>query len=82
MKLYNYNGKMNLVGIRVRQARNNLHLFQSDLAAKMQVEGVNIEQKAISRIELQERIVTDFELLKLALILKVSVQWLLTGDDK
>lgn len=72
MKLYNYNGKMNLVGIRVRQARNNLHLSQSDLAAKMQVEGVNIEQKAISRIEL----------LKLALILKVSVQWLLTGDDK
>lgn len=49
---------------------------------KLQLEDVIIEQKAVSRIELGERLVTDYELLALAKVLKVSVMWLLTGEQQ
>ena len=77
MKIYDYNGKKNICGDRIHQARRKLKLTQSDLAAKLQVAGIVIERDSISRIELGTRFVADYELLELAKILKVSVDWLL-----
>ena len=77
MKIYNYKGKLNICGQRVREARKDLKLSQKELAAKLQVENILLEQKAISRIERGERVVTDYELLHLARILKVDPKWLL-----
>jgi len=79
MKIYNFEGKRNIIGSRVNKARIKLGLSQNELAAKLQVEGVQLEQKSISRIEVGERFVADYELLMLANILKVDVKWLLTG---
>lgn len=43
----------------------------------MQVEGVMLNQKAISRIETGERVIADYELLTFSRVLSVSVDSLL-----
>lgn len=79
MKIYGMDGKKNIVGERVKAKRENKGLTQEELAHAMQREGVIIEQKAISRIELGQRLVPDYELLVLSKALDVSLEWLLTG---
>lgn len=80
MKIYDYNGKKNICGNRVHEARCKLRLTQSDLAAKLQINGIIIERDSISRIEIGTRFVADYELRELAKILKVNVEWLLGID--
>lgn len=77
MKIYDYEGKKNICGDRVRTARKALGLSQENLAAKLQVKGINIERDSISRIEIGTRFVADFELRILSEILGVSVNYLL-----
>ena len=62
MKIYNYGGKANLIGPRLKMAREKKDL-------------------SISRIEQQERFVTDYELRAFSQILGVEISWLLNGDD-
>lgn len=77
MKIYDYNGKKNICGKRVKEARKKMKLSQSDLAAKLQIEGIIIERDSISRIESGTRFVTDYELKVLAKILRVDILWLI-----
>ena len=77
MKIYDYNGKKNICGERIHEARCKLRLTQSDLAAQLQINGIIIERDSISRIEIGTRFVADYELRELAKILKVKVDWLL-----
>ena len=77
MKIYDYDGRKNICGDRVHEARCRLRLTQSDLAAQLQVNGIIIERDSISRIEIGTRFVADYELRALAKILKVTVNWLL-----
>lgn len=77
MKIYNYNGKKNICGDRIHQARTTQRLSQADLAARMQIEGVILERDSISRIEIGTRFVCDYELMIFARVLKVSAPWLL-----
>lgn len=62
MKIYDYNGKKNICGDRLREARVVRRLRQEDLAARIQLKGVNMERDSISRIEIGTRFVSDFEL--------------------
>lgn len=80
MKIYDYQGKKNICGERVRTARKKAGLSQEELAARLQVSGVNIERDSISRIEIGTRFVSDFELLILSRVLSVSVNYLLSID--
>lgn len=82
MKIYTYKGKCNLAGKRIREAREHRRLTQEQLAAKMQIEGVLVNQKAISRIEAGERVVADYELLILSRVLGFTVNWLLGEKEK
>lgn len=69
----------NLVGPKVRQARKTAtpRISQVDLAARLQVLGLRIDQSAISKIEKGQRPVLDLEVVALAKALKVSASWLL-----
>ena len=78
MKIYDYQGKKNVCGNRIREARNKKRLSQSDLAAKLQIAGVTLERDSISRIEIGTRFVADYELMTFADVLGVSVEWLLS----
>lgn len=77
MKIYDYNGKKNISGERIREARLKLRWSQSDLAAKLQLSGITIERDSVSRIEIGTRFVADYEVKILSDILGVSVAWLL-----
>lgn len=81
MKIYDYNGKKNICGDRIRQARVVQRMRQEDLAAKLQIAGVNMERDSISRIEIGTRFVSDFELKVFAKVLGVSVLWLLDMEE-
>lgn len=82
MKIYDYNGRKNICGDKVREARLKQRLSQSDLAAKLQVNEIILERDSISRIESGTRFVADYELLVLAKVLNVDVYWLLETDNE
>ena len=77
MRLLTLNGKCNACGARVREARERAGMSQEQLAAKVQLRGHALTQKAISRIEAGARIVPDYEIPLLADALGVSLFWLL-----
>ena len=79
MKKIQFFDKKNVVSENVRLHRVKNQLTQQDLAARMQTLGVNMDQQMISRIESNDRIVTDYELACLCHIFKVQPQDLL-GD--
>lgn len=72
MRLYRYkDGRCNASGTKIREIRMAEGLSQEQLAAKIQLAGLNLTQKAISRIETGDRVVPDFELLYFAKALGV-----------
>lgn len=81
MKIYDYEGKKNICGDRLHEARVVQRLRQEDLAARIQIKGINMERDSISRIEIGTRFVSDFELKVFSEVLGVSVNWLLGIDE-
>lgn len=79
MKIYDFNGKKNISGERIREARIKMHLSQKALAVRLKLEGVELERDCISRIEIGTRFVADadYEIKMIAKTLNVSVLWLL-----
>lgn len=80
MKIYDYHGRKNISGERIREARLKRRLTQADFAAQLQIAGVTIERDSVSRIEIGTRFVADFELKIIAEVLNVSVEWLLSEN--
>ena len=76
-KILFYENK-NVISKQLKLARIKRKLSQEDLAAKMQVMNVSIDQRAISKIEHNKRFVTDYELACFAEILGVSESDLLS----
>ena len=72
MKILRYYNLHNITGKQIKVRRNALGLTQEQVAAQMQTAGIQINQKAISRIESGDRIITDYELLRLSEILDTS----------
>lgn len=81
MKIYRPDGRCNVSGDKVKAAREKSSISQEQLAAKIQLAGLSITQKAISRIETGDRVVADYELEFLAEALGVTVYDLLGIDD-
>ena len=70
----------NIIGRRVREARKKAKplITQLDLVARLQTEGLSVDQSALSKIESGLRPVSDIEVIAFAKALKVSVEWLLS----
>ena len=77
MKNYNSLGKFNCSGTRIRRRRKELKLSQEQLAAKLQLAGLDITPNAVSRTESGLRVVPDYEIPFFADALGVSALWLL-----
>jgi transcriptional regulator with XRE-family HTH domain len=75
-------GTRNICGARVEQARKSQSMKQKELLTKLQVNGVDMNASALSKLEGQVRYVTDRELDALANILNVSVDWLLGRGEQ
>lgn len=76
-KLIYTDNQKNVIGKPLRQIRKKQKVTQLDLAARMQVLGVNVDQQAISNIENNKRIVTDYELACFCKALRCTEQELL-----
>lgn len=63
MKIYDYKGRKNISGNRIREARLKKRLSQADFAAKLQIAGITMERDSVSRIEIGTRFVADYELM-------------------
>ncbi len=72
MKQINFWGNKNVIGKQLSFIRQNKNISQSELAAKMQVLNVNIDQQMISKIEKNKRQVTDYEFACLCICLEVT----------
>lgn len=72
MKKILFENNKNIVFKAVKLSRIRNNLTQSQLAAKMQTAGINIDQQMISKIENNTRFVTDYELACLCKVLKIS----------
>ena len=77
MKIYDFNGKKNISGERIREARIKMHLSQKALAVRLKLEGVKLERVCISSSEIGTRFSAHYERTMLAQTLNVSVLWLL-----
>lgn len=80
MRKFEFEGQKNVSGDRIRELRLRARLSQAALAAKMQTEGVVVEQDVISRIESGSRLVTDYELLVLTRIFSTTADWLIGAE--
>ena len=72
MKITKYNNFKNISGKKLKELRKQAKLSQQDLAEKLQLQGIDLTSKEISKIETNKRLVQDFELFAFYKIFGVS----------
>ncbi len=72
MKQITFYDNKNITGSLVYQERLKQNISQTELAAKMQVLNINIDQQMISKIEKNQRQVTDYEMIGLCICLNIN----------
>ena len=74
MKIYKFeNGQCNVCGNKIRELREAVGMSQEGLAAALQLLGLNLNQKAVSRIETGIRVIPDYELLYFSKVFRVPI---------
>lgn len=73
------NGDKNLIHAQLIQLRKAHHLSQRDLAHRLQLNGYDMDKNVITRIETNQRYVTDIELKALCEVFQVSYAELIDG---
>ena len=73
----------NIVGPRVGEARRarKPSITQKDLASALQLEGWDVSRVGVAKIESQIRQMTDAEVMLLAKVLQVPIEWLFGAED-
>ena len=72
MKITKYNEFRNISGNKLSELRKANKMSQQELEEKLQLEGIDLTSKEISKIENNKRLVQDFELFAFAKIFGVS----------
>lgn len=67
-------GTKNVCGANIERIRKQRGMKQATLAAKMQLQGVDINPCSLSKLEGQTRSATDIELIAISHILCVSIE--------
>ena len=73
-------GEKNLISQRLIALRKEQGLSQRDLAQKLQLAGYDMDRNVITRIETNQRYVTDIELKALAEALDTTYSFLIDGQ--
>jgi transcriptional regulator with XRE-family HTH domain len=68
---------LNVIGPNVKAARIANHITQEQLSIKLEKYSIFINRTAISKIERQQRIITDIELIAFSKALELSINLLL-----
>ena len=78
MKKLSFFNNKNVIAERLRYYRERKGLTQGQLAARLQTMNVNIDQQMISRIERNQRLVTDYKFACLCIALDITERDLLS----
>lgn len=62
MKKVEFEGNKNIISKKLKEVRCPKGISQQELAAKLQIMNINIDQQMVSKIEKNMRQVTDYEL--------------------
>jgi hypothetical protein len=81
LKIVKDQNPKNVIGPCLKNIRASQNITQGELSAKLEVMAIYLDRSSISKIERQNRIVTDYELIALSKVLKIDVNSLL-GIDK
>ena len=81
MKKIVFNSNKNIISKSLFEYRQSCGLSQGELAAKMQTMNVNIDQQMISKIEKNQRQVTDYELACICKCLSITPNDLLNFSE-
>lgn len=69
-----YNSRSNICGKIIKKYRIEKKMSREELAAKLQLSGINIDRTHIFRIENESVIIKDFELIAICKILNISYE--------
>ena len=75
MKIKKHNEYRNISGIKLKELRIENKMSQKQVAEKLQLEGIDLTEKEISKIEHNNRLIHDFELFAFAKIFNVSADY-------
>lgn len=73
-------GNANLLGERIAALRKARNISQKDFVARLQVEGCDITQTGVSKLECRRRQINDHELRAIAAVLGVDMNTLFALD--
>ena len=82
MKMLRIHERRNICGRKIREIRKSRELSQENVAAIIQLAGLDLTQKAISGMEAGKRVVTDYELKYLASALGVTISELFETEPE
>ena len=74
MSMRKYNQKPNVSGKLIEEVRISKNMSREDLAKEMQLMGINVDRSFVYRIENQEVIIKDFELIVICKILGIDIK--------
>lgn len=74
-------GDRNLVGERVGNRRKEINMKQIELLTALREKGVEFNASGLSKLEGQIRSVNDYELVAIADVLGVTLNWLVGKED-
>ena len=72
MKITKMDNRRNVSGSKIRELRMREKMSQRSLSEKLQLLGIDLTSKEVSKIETNKRLVQDFELFAFAKIFNVS----------
>ena len=73
-------GKKNLIGTNLIALRKKYNLSQRALAHDLQLAGYDMDKNVITRIETQQRYVTDIEIKAICDLFKITYEQLISPD--
>lgn len=73
--------RRNIIGNKVKSIRKFKNYTQKELVAKINLQGVKIDEPMLSRIESETRPILDYEVYAIANALNVSVDNLFNQND-
>lgn len=77
MKIYDFEGRKNICGTRIREERLKRNMRQEDLAIQLQLRSIGIDRRSITRIEGGLRFVADYEVRAIADVFGMTTDELL-----
>lgn len=69
-----YNGKLNVIGEKLREYREDNNLSLEKLSNKLQLMGIDIPKPSLQNIENGKRIVKEYEFYGLCKVLNISME--------